>query len=76
MGAGHILYVVIDDQGKPRRRRNKSRANYTGTLMVYEDIGVAKAQCRVGDAVMRLPLDLGQEPVHIRERKEPEHGDA
>lgn len=72
MGAGYILYVVVDDQGKPRRRKGKY-ASSKGTLMVYEEIGTAKSQCRVGDAVMRLPLDLGQEPVHIRERKEPEH---
>ena len=75
MGAGYVLYVIVTPEGAPRKRASQGR-----TLMVYEDLDVAKRQCRIGDAVMRLPLDLGQEPVHIRARKqvniEDDDGDA
>ena len=73
MAAGHILYVVVSPEGTPRKRT-------AGTLMIYEQLGDAKRLCRVGDAVMRLSLDLSQEPVFIKGRKMPniedDDGDA
>lgn len=73
MGSGFIFYVVVTADGQPRRRK------HGGTLMVYEQIARAKSMCRKGDAVMRLPMDLGQEPVFIKGQPveaEDDDGDA
>lgn len=65
MASGHVLYCVITPEGKPRRRRTR-KGQGTGSLMIYSELGEAKKQCRDGDAVMEMTLDLGREPLYIR----------
>lgn len=70
MGAGFVFYSVVDSDGRPRKRRQGN------TYMIYDDLGVAKRQCRVGDAVVEMTLDLGREPLYIKARKDETDGDA
>lgn len=71
MGAGFVFYCVVDAEGRPRKRRNQS----TGTFMIYDELGVAKRQCRIGDAVCEMTLDLGREPLFIKARKDESDGE-
>lgn len=65
MGAGHVLYCVVNPEGKPRRRRSK-KGQGTGTLMIYSELPDAKKVCREGDAVMEMTLDLSRNPLFIK----------
>lgn len=65
MGAGHIFYVVVDPEGNPRLTRGKGKH-----FMIYSERSTAQGQCREGDAVMEMTLDLGREPLYIRSRKQ------
>ncbi len=65
MASGHVLYCVINSEGKPRRRRTR-KGQGSGTLMIYTELAEAKKVCRDGDAVMEMTLDLGREPLYIK----------
>jgi hypothetical protein len=65
MASGHVFYCVVTPEGKPRRRRTR-KGQGSGTLMIYSELGGAKKQCRDGDAVMEMTLDLGREPLFIK----------
>lgn len=65
MGQGYILYAVVNAHGK-LRRRGDTRAAATGSFMVYDSLAVAKRQCRDGDSVVQLELDLDRQPLFIK----------
>lgn len=71
MGAGFVFYCVVDPEGNPRRRKGSPTA-----YMIYQELSTAKGQCRVGDAVVEMTLDLGREPLYIKARKQDVDGDT
>lgn len=65
MASGHVLYCVVNSEGKPRRRRTR-KGQGSGTLMIYTELREATKVCRDGDAVMESTIDLGREPLFIK----------
>jgi hypothetical protein len=65
MGDAVALYAVITREGKIKRKAWKQGRG----LLIYDAIGDAKRQCREGDSVVELYLNLDREPLFIREKK-------
>ncbi len=62
MGDARSLYAVVNREGQLRKR---TRAQ-GGAPMVYETLSAARRQCRDGDSVVEMYLNLDREPLFTR----------